>query len=83
MHIDDESAAALEEARDEDDSATESEVEEERAAARDEGDEERREAVNAADDTGLVRQQERLHVVELPEEEDEAEGENGGEGSPG
>ncbi len=84
MHIDDESAAALEEARDEDDSASESEREreEKRAAALDEEDAERRGAVNAADDTGLVQQQERLHVVEVPGHEDEADGESGEEGSP-
>jgi hypothetical protein len=33
----------------------------------DERDEARREAVNAADDTGMVRQQETLHEVEVDE----------------
>jgi hypothetical protein len=36
----------------------------------DERDAERRDEVNAADDTGLVRQQEILHEVELPEGEE-------------
>ena len=36
----------------------------------DERDAERRDGVNAADDTGLVRQQETLHEVELPDGEE-------------
>jgi hypothetical protein len=36
-------------------------------AEHDERDEVRREAVNAADDTGMVRQQETLHEVEVDE----------------
>jgi len=76
MKSNDESAAAHEE--------------EKRATALDEADAERRGAVNAADDTGLVRQQERLHVVEVRGQDDDAEGafgerhgeRNGEEGSP-
>ncbi len=39
-----------------------------KTAREDERDEKRREAVTAADDTGMVRQQETLHEVEVDED---------------
>jgi hypothetical protein len=51
-------------------------------AVEDERDGDRRERVTAADDTGLVRQQELLHVIEESPRDSEADADPDGETAP-